>query len=468
MGEAPGDPVFCVTDLLPHLSADQNKRTLGEGLKGEELNIVVGSIPYADKEAKERIKLYTMQLLNERYGITERDFTRAEIEAVPAFKAADVGFDRSMIGAYGHDDRVCAYTALRAEIDAKAPAFTTLCVLTDKEEVGSEGTTGLQGDYTFHFLKALARAQGADYEEMLRRSVCVSADVNAALDPTFPEVHDPRNAARMNCGVCLTKYTGARGNALSQSASAETLSYVTNVFDDAGVAWQTGELGKVDQGGGGTIAKFVSNRNVDTVGHWRAHAFDACAVRACGKAGRVDDIPRIFGVCYSEAVSFTFIKGQGVHQPYGWRAPFSFTVRKGPSPASQGGIALEKGALLRFAGGAACFSEWGMVQSSYHVARAWKTCVRDVERVDRHAEYQLGRFFGIPLSLKAAAFAGRHEGGLCGEQAEQTGEQLCRRYLFGTLCGPQHQTADAHRKRARFCVGRRRYAAFPFVPLQGG
>ena len=265
MGEAPGDPVFCVTDLLPHLSADQNRRRLSEGLKGEELNIVVGSIPYAGKEAKERIKLYTMQLLNDRYGITERDFTRAEIEAVPAFRAVDVGFDRSMIGAYGHDDRVCAYTALRAEIDAKAPAFTTLCVLTDKEEVGSEGTTGLQGDYTFHFLKALARAQGADYEEVLRRSVCVSADVNAALDPTFPDVHDPRNAARMNCGVCLTKYTGARGKGATNDASAETLSYVTNVFDEADVAWQTGELGKVDQGGGGTIAKFVSNRNVDTV-----------------------------------------------------------------------------------------------------------------------------------------------------------------------------------------------------------
>ena len=138
-------------------------------------------------------------------------------------------------------------------------------MLTEKEEGGSEGTTGLQGDYTFHFLKALARAQGADYEEMLRRSVCVSADVNAALDPTFPEVHDPRNAARMNCGVCLTKYTGARGKGGTNDASAETLSYVTNVFDDAGVAWQTGELGKVDQGGGGTIAKFVSNRNVDTV-----------------------------------------------------------------------------------------------------------------------------------------------------------------------------------------------------------
>ena len=265
VGEAPGDPVFCVTDLLPHLSADLNRRPLSEGLKGEELNIVVGSIPYAGKEAKERIKLYTMQLLNDRYGITERDFTRAEIEAVPAFRAVDVGFDHSMIGAYGHDDRVCAYTALRAEIDAKAPAFTTLCVLTDKEEVGSEGTTGLQGDYTFHFLKALARAQGADYEEVLRRSVCVSADVNAALDPTFPDVHDPRNAARMNCGVCLTKYTGARGKGATNDASAETLSYVTNVFDEADVAWQTGELGKVDQGGGGTIAKFVSNRNVDTV-----------------------------------------------------------------------------------------------------------------------------------------------------------------------------------------------------------
>ena len=177
-----------------------------------------------EKRQRAHQALYHAAFERSATALRSATFTRAEIEAVPAFRAVDVGFDRSMIGAYGHDDRVCAYTALRAEIDAKTPAFTTLCVLTDKEEVGSEGTTGLQGDYTFHFLKALARAQGADYEEMLRRSVCVSADVNAALDPTFPDVHDPRNAARMNCGVCLTKYTGARGKGATNDASAETLS----------------------------------------------------------------------------------------------------------------------------------------------------------------------------------------------------------------------------------------------------
>lgn len=168
LGEEAGDPVFCVTDLLPHLGAEQNKRTLADGLRGEELNIVVGSLPYADKELKERVKLYTLTLLNEKYGITERDFTRAELEAVPAVKASDVGFDRSMIGAYGHDDRVCAYTALQAELGVKEPEYTTVCILADKEEVGSDGPTGLVSDFVFHFLGYLADAQGANYKLMLQ------------------------------------------------------------------------------------------------------------------------------------------------------------------------------------------------------------------------------------------------------------------------------------------------------------
>lgn len=265
VGEDAGDPVFCVTDLLPHLAAEQNKRTLGEGLKGEELNIVVGSLPYADEELKDRVKLCTMQLLNERYGITERDFTRAEVEAVPAFKASDVGFDRSMIGAYGHDDRVCAYTALMAELETQMPEHTTVCVLTDKEETGSDGVTGLQSDYVFLFLGHLAQAAGADYRLLLENSKCISADVNAAFDPTFPDVLDRANAAQLNRGVVVTKYTGSRGKYSTNDAGAEMMSFVTKILDAAGVVWQTGELGKVDLGGGGTIAKYVANRGVDVV-----------------------------------------------------------------------------------------------------------------------------------------------------------------------------------------------------------
>ncbi|MEG1924963.1 MAG: aminopeptidase [Ruthenibacterium sp.] len=265
IGEDAGDPVFCVTDLLPHLSKEQDKRLLEDGLRGEELNILIGSIPHADKDAKDRVKLHTMQLLNEKYGITERDFTRAELEAVPAFKATDIGFDRSMIGAYGHDDRVCSYTALQAEIETKDPQYTTICVLTDKEEVGSDGVTGLQSDYLFHFLGHLADMQGANYKLLLQNSKCLSADVNAAFDPTFPDVMERNNAAYLNRGVVVTKYTGARGKNSTNDAGAEMAGFVTNLLDDAGVLWQTGELGKVDGGGGGTIAKYVANRDVDVI-----------------------------------------------------------------------------------------------------------------------------------------------------------------------------------------------------------
>lgn len=265
IGEETGDPVFTITDLLPHLSAEQNKRTLAQGIKGEELNIVVGSLPYADEDAKNRVKLETMRLLNEKYGFTEHDFVRAEIEFVPACKASDVGFDKSMVGAYGQDDRVCAYASLQAEIDTKQPAQTTVCVLTDKEETGSDGNTGLAADYVFHFLEELAIAQKANYRTLLANSKCLSADVNAAYDPTFPDVFEKRNTSFMNKGVVVTKYTGSRGKGGTSDASAEYMGYVTNLLDANDVVWQVGELGKVDAGGGGTIAKFVANRNVDVV-----------------------------------------------------------------------------------------------------------------------------------------------------------------------------------------------------------
>lgn len=265
IGEEEGDPVFCVTDLLPHLSAKQNERPLRDGLKGEELNIVVGSLPYEDEEVKEGVKLMALSLLHDRYGITEKDFFRAELEMVPAVKAKDVGLDRSLIGAYGQDDRVCAYTALTAEIDVKKPEFTTVTILTDKEETGSDGNTGLDSDYVLHYIEDLAEAEGTAVRDVLRNSLCLSSDVNAAFDPTFPDVYESRNSCFINKGCVLTKYTGARGKSGSNDASAETMARVIKMMEDAGVYWQAGELGAVDAGGGGTIAKFVAHMNVDTV-----------------------------------------------------------------------------------------------------------------------------------------------------------------------------------------------------------
>ena len=266
LGEKAGGPLICVTGLLPHLAGEQNSRKLGEGLKGEELNIVVGSIPYEDsKDVKEAVKLKALAVLNEYFGMTEKDFLRAEIEMVPAFQAADVGLDRSMIGAYGQDDRVCAYTALAAEMEAKDPAYTTLTILADKEEIGSCGNTGLDSDYVLHFVQTLAEMSGADYKEVLQNSICLSSDVNAAYDPTFPAVYESRNSCYVGKGCVLTKYTGARGKSSSNDASAELMAKIIKIMDDAGVCWQTGELGAVDAGGGGTIAKFVAGMNVDVV-----------------------------------------------------------------------------------------------------------------------------------------------------------------------------------------------------------
>ncbi len=265
IGEEAGDPVFCITDLLPHLAADQNKRTLADGVRGEELNILVGSLPFADEEATERIKLYTMQLLNEKYGITERDFIRAEVEAVPAARAADVGFDRGLVGGYAQDDRSCAYTALMAEIECTNPAFTTLCVLTDKEEIGSVGYTGLSSDFMLNYIRKLAACAGADVVEVLEHSRCLSADVSAAYDPTFSDAFEARNSTYVNRGVALIKYTGSRGKGGTNDANAEMMDYAVRMLDKAGVVWQTGELGKVDQGGGGTVALMIASLGVDTV-----------------------------------------------------------------------------------------------------------------------------------------------------------------------------------------------------------
>ena len=265
IGEKEDDPVFCITDLLPHLGAKQNAKPLGEGITAEDLNVLIASQPIADKDAEQRVKLNVLGMLNEAYGITERDFTRAEIEVVPAHKARDIGLDRAMIGAYGHDDRVDAYPALMAEIGVKAPVYTTVCVLTDKEETGSDGVTGLQSMYTFHFLQQLCQAQGADYISACKAAKCLSADVTAAFDPTFADAFEPDNGTYAGNGVAIYKYTGARGKSGTSDASAELVSYLTGLMDCNGVVWQIGEMGKLDLGGGGTVAKYVANQDIDTI-----------------------------------------------------------------------------------------------------------------------------------------------------------------------------------------------------------
>lgn len=266
IGEDENDPVFCVTDLLPHLATEQSKRTLGQGIKGEELNIIIGSRPFRQDETSEAVKLNILNILFEKYGITESDFISAELEAVPSFKAKDVGFDRSMIGSYGHDDRVCAYTAFRATVDFEGtPEHTAVTVLTDKEETGSDGNTGLCSSYLKYFIEDLASEFGQDGRTVMSASQCLSADVNAAFDPTYSDVYERNNCAYINKGVCVTKYTGARGKSGTSDASAEFVGTIRNLLDSKNVIWQTGELGKVDIGGGGTVAAYIANLNIDTI-----------------------------------------------------------------------------------------------------------------------------------------------------------------------------------------------------------
>lgn len=265
IGENEGEPRFCVTDLLPHLATNQMKRTLNEGIKGEELNILIGSRPFNRDEGSDLVKLNIMKLLNDKYGIVEADFLCAELEAVPAIPVCDIGFDRSMIGGYGHDDRVCAYPAAMALFDTEAPEYTSVVILADKEETGSDGNTGMQSSCFKYFAGDLAQSCGCDGRAVLSCSKCLSADVNAAFDPTFSDVLDKNNASYLNRGVVVTKYTGARGKADTSDASAEYMGWVCNTLSDANVQWQTGELGKVDLGGGGTVAKYIANLNVDVV-----------------------------------------------------------------------------------------------------------------------------------------------------------------------------------------------------------
>ncbi len=263
IGRDPADPQFVITDLLPHLAQDQMQKTLAKGVEGEKLCILAGSVPYAG-EGDGRVKLAVMSLLNDRYGITEEDLISAELEAVPAFEVRELGLDRSLIGGYGQDDRVCAYAELAAILETESPERTAVCILADKEEIGSMGVSGMQSRAFERFIERLCGGT-CSVQESFSNSFCVSADVTAALDPMYPEVSEKQNAARLNYGVGFCKYTGSRGKSGASDASAELVGYLRRFCDDAGVAWQMCELGKVDQGGGGTVALYMADRDIDTI-----------------------------------------------------------------------------------------------------------------------------------------------------------------------------------------------------------
>lgn len=265
IGEEDSDPVFYVSDLLPHLAAKQNAKTLGEAIEGENLNIWLGNIPYGEKEDDKTVKKNLLKILEEKYGIEEEDFLSAELSLTPSFKPKDIGFDRALVGGYGHDDRVCSYAAFTAAFDTESDKQTSITLLVDKEEIGSEGSTGMQCCLLRDIIDVIADSFGVTSAAVRVASKCLSADVNASFDPNFPEVSEKLNATFLSCGAGITKYTGARGKSGSNDASAEYVAFLRKLFEGNGVVYQTGELGKVDAGGGGTIAKFVANMNIDTI-----------------------------------------------------------------------------------------------------------------------------------------------------------------------------------------------------------
>lgn len=265
IGEDDRDPVFYINDLLPHLAAKQSAEPLKSAISGETLNILIGGLPYDDDEVSEKIKLTALSYLYEKYGVTEEDFLSAELSLVPAFKARNIGFDGALIGAYGHDDRVCSYPALTALLDNENTKRTVMVVLADKEEIGSVGLSGMQSDALVDIIDEIAVALGKNSKIVRHHSKCLSADVNAAYDPNFADVYEKRNSAIISCGAVISKYTGAGGKSGTSDASAEFVGFVRKLFDENGVIWQSAELGKVDAGGGGTVAKFIANHNIETV-----------------------------------------------------------------------------------------------------------------------------------------------------------------------------------------------------------
>lgn len=265
IGEDEGDPIFYINDLLPHLGQKQMSETLANAISGETLNILIGGLPYDDKEVTDKIKLTALSLLYDKYGVTEEDFLSAELSLVPAFKARDVGFDRALIAAYGHDDRVCAYPALTALFDNDDTKETVMVILADKEEIGSMGITGMQSDFLIDVISEISTSLGKNPIVVKSKCKCLSADVSAAYDPNFADVYEKRNSAMISCGATMNKYTGARGKSGTSDASAEFVGFIRRLFAENGVIWQTAELGKVDAGGGGTVAMYIANHNIETV-----------------------------------------------------------------------------------------------------------------------------------------------------------------------------------------------------------
>ncbi|MBQ3064930.1 MAG: aminopeptidase [Clostridia bacterium] len=265
IGEDESDPIFYITDILPHLGREQSAKPMGTAIDGESLNIVVGAAPFADEKADQKYKLNFLSALYEKYGITERDLMSAEISAVPAMKARDIGLDRTLMGAYGHDDRVCAYPMLLAALEEENPVHTIYAIFADKEETGSDGPTGMQGSLMTDIFEDLANTMGANIHTVRANSKCLSADVNAAYDPKFAGQFEAKNASYINQGVVITKFTGSGGKGGTNDASAEFVGYIHNLLSDNGVLFQTGELGRVDAGGGGTVAKYISAHNIDTI-----------------------------------------------------------------------------------------------------------------------------------------------------------------------------------------------------------
>ncbi len=265
VGEDENDPVFYITDLLPHLAAEQSAKTMSKAIDGENLNAVIGGLPeVGDEDEKECVKSAVLKLLNKKYGITEVDFQCSELCFVPAGKARDVGFDGALIASYGHDDKVCAYPEMKAIFDCDSP-HTVLAVFADKEEVGSDGTTGMQSKVISDVIETIANSFGANPIEVRYNSKCISADVTAGYDPTYSSAFEKRNSTYISCGAAVSKYTGARGKSSTNDAPAEFMGFIRDIFDDNGVIWQTGELGAIDIGGGGTVAKYIGNLGIDTV-----------------------------------------------------------------------------------------------------------------------------------------------------------------------------------------------------------
>lgn len=269
IGEDDKDPIFTITDLLPHLAQDQMEKKLKNGIEGEDLNLLIGSIPYQDKKVTEKVKLNILNILNQKYGITEIDFNSSELELVPAFKARSLGFDESMIAAYGQDDKVCAYTSLAAMMELDNVKNTAVCILSDKEEIGSMGNTGMESHMFDFFISEILNKLQVNKPNLLDRVFCfskmLSSDVDAGFDPIYASVSDKTNAGFLGKGIALVKYTGARGKSGASDANAEYVAWVRNVLEKSNIKYQLTELGKVDIGGGGTIAYILANKGTDVI-----------------------------------------------------------------------------------------------------------------------------------------------------------------------------------------------------------